>query len=483
MRFAAIQNQRRWVTLAVFSVALGLAAIAARPYAGGWNDGSRLATVESLVDYRTLAIDESVFVKPPSTASGQPGPYAASDLLSSTFGTGDKLYIDGHYYSDKSPVPALGMGLIYYVTKQLTGLIASERVDVFCRWLTVVSSGLAYAVSVAAFFVLFQEVGLTQSLSLVVSASFGLSTMALTYSEHVNNHILFLGVSSVLMLELFRWCKSIQDGIQDRWRLCWIGCLIGAGYTIDLGVGPPLIAAAGLLIIYQTRSLPSLASFAAGMLPLLVLHHAVNYWVGGSLAPANANPAYFDWPGCSFNSQNMTGGWHHTSFGKFVLYAAALLFGKRGFIGHNLPLFLLFPAAVLLIRECSRFRPLVVFGLVWSTLTWLIYAVNSTNSSGQCCSIRWFLPLLAPLFVVVGLGIQQRPKWRPVFFILSFWGAILASQMYVPGPWMKHMVPGFWQIQAATFLSMLVWHILRGRFQRAEATRINSFVPIQREAA
>jgi len=34
---------------------LGVAAISARPFAGGWNDGSRLAAVESIVDRHTLA--------------------------------------------------------------------------------------------------------------------------------------------------------------------------------------------------------------------------------------------------------------------------------------------------------------------------------------------------------------------------------------------------------------------------------------------
>ena len=39
-----------------------VALVSARPYAGSWNDGSRLATVESLVDYHTLAIDRSIFL-------------------------------------------------------------------------------------------------------------------------------------------------------------------------------------------------------------------------------------------------------------------------------------------------------------------------------------------------------------------------------------------------------------------------------------
>ena len=85
-----------------------------------------------------------------------------------------------------------------------------------------------------------------------------------------------------------------------------------------------------------------------------------------------------------------------------------------------------------------------------------MYGVNSTNSSGQCCSIRWFLPLLAPGFFVTVLALRERPSWRPAFWVLSAWGIVLAAQMFEPGPWMQHMVPLFWQIQGAAYASILI---------------------------
>src|SRR5213082_414583 len=97
--------------LFVLAISLAIAVVSALPYAGAWNDGSRLATVECLVDHHTLAIDRSVFVAVP--APGDPtarSPYPeGADLLRR--GTQDKLLIGGHYYSDKSPVPALLMAL------------------------------------------------------------------------------------------------------------------------------------------------------------------------------------------------------------------------------------------------------------------------------------------------------------------------------------------------------------------------------------
>src|SRR5438874_3776845 len=96
-----------WTAL-ILGIALAIAAISARPYAGGWNDGSRLATVECLVDYHTLAIDRSVFVQVPSEDDPtRPTPYRRDEANLVAQGTGDKLFIEGRFYSDKSPVPAL----------------------------------------------------------------------------------------------------------------------------------------------------------------------------------------------------------------------------------------------------------------------------------------------------------------------------------------------------------------------------------------
>src|SRR5438270_13898795 len=103
-RVAIDDTKKPGRTLLVLAMCLAIAANSAQPYAGGWNDGSRLATVECLVDYHTLAIDRSIFVRVPprlNTATPCPYPTEEPDLL--LHGTGDKLWIQGHFYSDKSP--------------------------------------------------------------------------------------------------------------------------------------------------------------------------------------------------------------------------------------------------------------------------------------------------------------------------------------------------------------------------------------------
>ncbi|MBV9125612.1 MAG: hypothetical protein JO112_19860, partial [Planctomycetes bacterium] len=132
----------------VLAGALVIALAGARPYAGGWNDGSRLATVECLVDDHTLAIDRSIFVQVPAPgSSSRPLPYDPQEPLL-TRGTYDKLLINGHFYSDKSPVPALLLAGVYQGLQWCTGLTARDRPDLFCYAMTLASSGLAYVVAV-----------------------------------------------------------------------------------------------------------------------------------------------------------------------------------------------------------------------------------------------------------------------------------------------------------------------------------------------
>jgi hypothetical protein len=448
------QQHRRWEVLVV-AAAVAVAAVSARPYAGAWNDGSRLATVECLVDHHTLAIDHSVFVRVPADG---PIPYPAGDPLLRRHGTLDKLLIDGHFYSDKSPVPAVPLAGVYQAWQWCTGLTARAEPGRFCYVLTLASSGLSYVVAVWCVYRLGRRLHLPLAVVLALTASFALATVALPYARHVNNHILLLGVSAALMLNLAGLAEE-----RHAWRLVVIGTLAGLGYSIDLGCGPVLLACTLVLVGWRCRGPLPVGLFLLAALPWLGLHHALNYATGGTLAPANAVPEYFRWEGCPFNEQNLTGGWKHDGVGRFLVYAAALLFGKHGFLGHNLPLLLALPAAVVLLRRRSAATPELLFAVAFCAGTWLMYAVNSNNYSGRCCSVRWFVPLLAPGYFVLAVFLQRHPRYLSDFLVLSGWGAVMGALMWWDGPWRTRLVPGFWLIVAAALLTWAAWAYRRRR--------------------
>jgi hypothetical protein len=442
-----------WVLLAA---ALFIAALCARDYAGSWNDGSRLATVEALVDHQTFAIDRSIFVQVPPGGCPLPCPYRDPDHQLTRTGTCDKLWIHNHYYSDKSPVPALWLAGCYRLWQQATDVVARQQPAAFCKAMTLLSSGLAYVACLLCLYRLTRLLQLPLELRFAFAGSLGLGTTLLPYACHVNNHILLLAVAMALTLHVAALSQECAAGLLRWQRVASLGLLAGLGYTIDLGTGPILLLATAALVAVRCRRWRSLFHFCLAALPWLVLHHALNYSIGGTFRPANAVAEYFRWPGSPFDSHNLTGHWVHAGPGPFLLYAASMLFGKRGFVGHNLVLFLLLPGVVLLLRRRGREWPEVAWaGLCWGG-AWLLYAATSNNSSGQCCSIRWFLPLLAPSYYLLALVVRDFPDRRRDFLLLSFWGAVLVIVGMREGPWMKHMATFFWQIQALALFSWVL---------------------------
>lgn len=446
------RSSTAWIAL----LAALAAVVGTRPYAGSWNDASRLAMVESLVDHGTLAIDDSIFLRP--TAPGRPSPYLPDDPFLK-FGTFDKLFIEGHWYSDKPPVPGLLLALWYQILQWATGLTARVHPASFCWQMNLIGAGVPYVLAVLGIYRLGRETGLSETRCLVLTGVFALGTLALPYSRHANNHILMLAFAAWQMVLLLRFSRLSAASMRPSPVLAaGIGCLAGAAYTCDLGAGPPLMLVTLALVLWCSRSMISVTICLLGALPWLGLHHGVNWWVGGTIVPANAVPDYLRWPGSPFTGEAMTGRWHHPNAWSFMVYALALLGGKHGFLTHDLPLLLLFPAAAAwLTGGFRRHRALVFFAFAWCGGTWLLYALASRNYSGACCSIRWFVPLLAPGFLVLALHLKETPAHWPAFRILGAWGCGLMAVAWWAGPWSMRMVPGYWCFVAGALLH-LAWH-------------------------
>ena len=411
------------VVLLTTVVAVG----SAMPYAGGWNDGSRLATAECVGERGTFVIDESIFVKVP--ADNPPYPEHAPWLRKD--GTADKLFIDGHFYSDKPPVLGLLMGGVYRAWLFVGGPTAAERPDLFCWFLTVFTSGVAYVVAVWCVFRLGVVVGLSGRTLTLFTPAFGVCTIAPTYAQHVNGHVVQLAVAAAL-------CLALAGGR----RFALAGFLAGFGYTLDLGIGPGLLACT-LAYCWHVGGLRMFLLALLCAAPWVGLHHALNYAIGGTVGPANAVPQYLMWPGSPFTEANMTGGLKHDAAG-FLLYGADMLFGKKGFLLHNLPLWLVPGSAVLLAWHRPRLRPVVAFALSWPLLGWAAYAATSSNLSGMCCSVRWFVPFLAPGFWLIALALREFPRYRPDFAWLCGVGAVLSVLAWWRGTWAQQMPPGLW---------------------------------------
>jgi hypothetical protein len=515
------------VELLVVLVAGVLALAGATDHAGSFNDGSRLATVEALVDYHTFAIDDSIYVNVPlsnnpklltplaaairagllASPAGD-GPLAVistriptgqqpyGGILTLAGGTGDKIYVNGHYYSDKPAVPAVYLAWCYLVLQRTTGLVARENTHRFCRGMTLGSSGLAYLAAVWCIYRLGLRLRLSWWLRLALAASFGLCTVAMPYMRNVNSHIWLLAIAAGLMLNLAGLAEELTLGWRPWWRLVVIGLLAGLGYAVEGGAGPLLFACTLTLVAYRCgtgwgtepaqaegvarlvqaaqRGMAPVAVCLLAALPWLVLHHVINYDIAGTWKPAGAVAEYFDYPGSAFNAEDLTGSWHHAGLLDFLYYCGGLLVGDVGFLQFNLPLFLALPALAVLVVRRGRPAPEVLYAAAWSGGTFLMYAMLSTNYAGWCCSIRWFVPLLAPAYYGLALFLRSQARYRVDFLVLSIWGGVLAAFLWDGGAWggaFNAAVerPYFWPVQAAALLSWMACWVVRRRSESGKS--------------
>src|SRR5207245_3142830 len=171
---------------------------------------------------------DSVFCKTPQRLLDNGHlPYASDRYDLHLFGTLDKLLVRGHFHSDKPAVVSVLMAGLYHPLMWLGVPGPGERPDILAWVMTVFTSGVGYAVAVGCVWVLGTRIGLSPAWRLAWLASFALCTYAPTYTRHVNNHAMQLGVVAgmcVLMLRIAEG-SSVVAGLltEPRARLETLG--------------------------------------------------------------------------------------------------------------------------------------------------------------------------------------------------------------------------------------------------------------------
>ncbi len=452
-----------WKPLAlvgVFCFLVGLALV--RPFAGSWNDGSRLACIESLAERSTWVIDDSLFVFPNGRGQGRgvggesldlPNPYDPASEILANRGTLDLMQIQGHFYSDKSPVPSLVLAGAWRIGR-IFGLPApAQDPALFCWVMGAAGAALPLALGAVAIWWISSLLARStvQTWGLFLGGT--LATMAPCYARHINNHIL-MWADSALVLALLVSLSRASAG-RFSWSAWILGNALGIGYTIDSGIGPAQVLAVGVWgwVAWRQTGWRVALLVIVGMVPWIGLHHGLGYAIAGSFGPINANPEFFKWAGSPFTATSLTGGWNHPSVGKFLIYSADMLFGKKGILFHQ-GLGLLGCLALLALVPLPTDRPrggerAVLWGArIFFAASFLVYATGSNNQSGLCRSVRWFLPLAVPLWYAACLAWRANENVRRAFPWLVGLGGVLGVVAAWFGPWNGDVLPGYWLLVA-----------------------------------
>jgi hypothetical protein len=387
-----------WAALAVVAVYL---VFATHDRYGGWNDSSRLGMVEAIVEHGRFWVD--------GTTMGRK--------------SGDVCMIDGRYYSDKPPTPALMAVPVYWAETRLGITFATAERRAY-YWTTLVTIGLSTwlgLVALARFLRRFVPDPRWRALTVL---GLGLGSLNTVYSVTFSNHPPSATLLLVGVLLVWSW-RRYGGGLGS---LAAGGLLVGVAATADHGAvfylpflflyvawpgAPRPVAAALTLTVAATIPLAAYAAYA----------HALS----GSAVPLSLQSRLFQYPGSYFAQQGRLSGAslpHHT-VADVLAYARLCLVGHRGLFTHT-PVFAFLAAGMVMIaldRAHPRRAEAAVL-LLATVLLVLFYLLTSTDPGGNSYGVRWYC-LFMPLGFVFLWDTQRKLRRRAAR--VAFWVAFALS--------------------------------------------------------
>jgi hypothetical protein len=440
------RNLAAWVALFFLLVWV----VFTHSHAGSANDRSRMAAVESLVHRGTWAIDES------------------------PFSTIDRIYVDGHFYSDKLPLLTfVGSGVYRALHNGFHLTLDAGQCDLdespchcraFCSersgdspdWayylLTLTLVGLPSALMLALFYHVTGFFGLGNPAALLLTATLGLATQVFPYSTVFNNQLpatacLLASFYALLRARLLRArllrarLLRVRDGHNPRRWLFIAGLLAALALTFDLGAGLFFVAFFGYAAwetlaqasdqasdqkrLRPPGSNPLTGPFAAfarlverlpwpyllgGLLPIALTVFLDYQIVGNPWPPYLFRPGY-DYPGSRL--YQTIAGVHGPE--NPLIYGLRLLVGDHGLFAFN-PVLLW--AVVALVRAWrdhrSHLRRAAALVGLTSSLFALYFILFTDSFGGAVYGPRWytaFIPLLFLFAAAEWREMRTQARW------------------------------------------------------------------------
>jgi hypothetical protein len=383
-----------------------IASLLITPKVRSWNDASRMATIQSLVEKQTFVIDDSVFVD-----------------------TSDKVYINEHFYSDKPAMPSI-IGAIIYLPLYHFGIKLDHGWNFAYYLITLFTVKILWLMGLLAFYSALEFSKINDRNRLWLTFALGIASLHLTWSSTFNNHSL---AASLLIIGFYFLLKSSRS-VSIKRNLFFAGFFISLAGTVDVPTAAFYFGFLLYILINSNlrgKSLFYLLPLMLTVLPAL----SVNYYISGSLIPVQIKSVYFDFPGSPWISSNVLSG-IQVNQGVFLLvYSVSSLLGPRGFLLYNPLLLVALPCLIREIRKGQPFRrEALVIGCV-SLIIVFYYLLFTNDYGGRSYSIRWFVPLLPLLFFFIHPFFENfNLKRRRIFMSLFSISTVIACIGMI-NPW------------------------------------------------
>lgn len=357
----------------IFVIFFILFAILTKPNFLGANDASRMAQIQSIVEYGSFIIDKSVFVN-----------------------TIDKYFFNQHFYSDKPPILALYASPFYFVLKHL-GFSFAQRFYATCYLVTFSSIGLLSVLGLVVFRRILREfLDVGSEWADVTTFVTGAGTLILPYSVVFNNHV----PSGVLILLGYYFFLRYKEDHKVA-QIVYSGLFFSLAGSIDINC---FLFIPVMLVASARRSVKTGLIFGMACIPVVALYLFLNLYTSGSFVPPAMNASLWNYPGSAFDSETLSGLANHKGGLEVLQYAFHMLIGDRGLIMHSLILVFAIWGFFITYRRKWRsiYQSEYFYIVLASGLYILIYILRTTNYSGWAFGVRWFASLMLILCLPIG---------------------------------------------------------------------------------
>jgi len=402
--------------LAIFLIFLTLFALTTKHHAASWNDQSRFATMEALVEN-------------PSNI-----PRFAIDYTTWGWWTGDKIFDGKHFYSTKPPVlSVIGAG-IYYVLYHGFHLDYSNmrHEGIIYFVITFLLMGIPAALMLSLFYDLMHRMGLSRHQAIFLTIALGFGSFYLPYTTIFNNHT-FAGIA--IFISFYFLFRIIEHKGSRGWNVFISGLLIGLALAVDIIGAAPYACAfllytsmmglkkgwfkplhKGMLLWGPFLIFPILArfitrrkirwsgielwgNFILGMIIFVAIHLYFNVQITGSYKPIYSLQALYT----KLAVEGYYGEVIKSSEGIFsearLRYIVNSLFGIRGLFFYTpLLVFSLYLMIKVALDHLNRFSRLSLLILIFLIPSWIYLIFETENYGGTSYGSRYFIASQPMLF-------------------------------------------------------------------------------------
>ena len=388
-----------------------------------WNDVSRVAAIESVVERGTWRIDESAWVT----------------------STMDKALIRGGYYSDKLPLlNLLGAGVYAVMHWGWGATLAPDCAESgkSCAYygLTLVTMGLPAAGLVWLFFQFLRK----QHIALWTAA---LATAAMAFGAMVWPFSLVLNHALPSAVALFASLYLLKTNV-GRHASVWAGICAALAVSFDiLSLFAFLSLAAISIVPFRAR----LVYFASGAMVPLLATGLLDYQITGTVAPPYLIPGAYAFPGSPFH--DAPGG--QAASADLIQYGFRMLIGDHGLHAYS-PILVLATVGLVKIALTKghelRWEATSIGAGLLALSSYLV--TRTFNFGGAAYGERFFLHVIPLVMIFVAF---VRPldvsRWRRAFalaFGVLFVLSVASGYQGARHPWRYSQPLGYVTRDSAT---------------------------------